>query len=301
MQLKKMPAKESFITTLLVINVYSSLLYLTSQTLKEAWILLLTTLILYSSAHLAGNKKFLWKYFLVFIISFLLLRNLRFFVSFACLMLFFFEWFINSALDQWKRIRRGVILLIIITAISACCTGWGIGRNMGIMQYIDPGFIQNLRESYYKNGSTTNHIAIATEKTISVSQESEGEIGTFNDDTAYSFSGKGIITSFSIVLLGPFPWQLPLKKYLITFLDLIVWYGVGILFIITLLKYPIRKIIPYCVGIGALLMGLTLGVDNLGAMLRYRLPVVIVASVYIPVAIEYLYKYSGSKNNIVST
>ena len=278
--LKGVSKSVSFVTVFIVMNFYASLVYMTSLLLKESLILALLIIIIYSATKMAKSNRFLYGYLLLFFISFILLRNLRFFVSFAAMAGFFIEWFFNSVYVIRKRIIIGISMFIGLTVITGIFfTGWGIGKNMGISQYVNPKFIFELRRSYYSEGTTTTKIAVVKKEEVAPIPITVNNEEIPESPEIYKFSGKSILSSFSIILLGPFPWQLSLRQYMVVALDLIVWYALFLVATTALVGTSFRKIIPFVVMICILLGALVLGVDNLGALMRYRIPVLIVVAI----------------------
>jgi hypothetical protein len=196
-------------------------------------------------------------------------------------------WFLESKIILRKRIIYGVIMIFMFTFTTFLLTGGGIGESKSFMEYINPQFIYNLREGYFKNGSTTTNINVV-EQSKNVTSEDN------NSSSQYHFSTSGVIKSSLINILGPFPWQLSFEKYIITFPDLIMLYVCLFFGIIGIFKTKLKSSILYLIPTIIMFAGLVAGVDNLGALLRYRIPAVITISLFIPAGLYFVFKL---KNN----
>jgi hypothetical protein len=277
--------KYLFWITLVIMNGYASLMYNSSLLLKETWIVFLILSILYLAIKMYQNEKFNWWQFILILFLCLALRNLRFFVGFAMIVGFLVGWFFESKMFLRRRILYGIMMFILFSFTTSVLTGPGIGESKSFIEYINPGFIYNLRRQYFSDGATTTN--------INVVEQNNNLDETVSSTSQYKFSINGIIKSSSIIILGPFPWQLPIKKYIIAFPDLIMLYSILFFGLIGILKTKLKSSILYLIPIVIIFAGLIVGVDNLGALLRYRIPVVIILSVFIPAGLAFVFK---SKN-----
>jgi hypothetical protein len=259
-------------------------MYNSSLLLKETWIVFLILSIFYLAIKIFNKEKFNWWLFLIILFLCLALRNLRFFIGFAMIIGFLVGWFLNSKIILRKRIIYGVIMIIIFIFSTFLLTGGGIGKSASFMEYINPEFVYNLRGNYFKNGSTTTNINVVEQKTNIISDSTD------NTSTQYNFSVNGIIKSSATIIFGPFPWQLPLKKYIIAFPDLIMMYCILFFGLVGILKMKLKSSILYIIPVIIIFAGLIAGVDNLGALLRYRIPAIITLSLFAPAGLIYILK-----------
>lgn len=265
----------------IMMNGYSSLMYHSSILLKEAWVLVLVFGILYS-VHFIIRSKSYKKQLVLFIgilVLFLLLRNLRLFIGFASITGFFIDWFFNAERSLKIRLGMGIVMLVIVNSFVIILWGDGIMRDVGIVGYFNFGKIEQVRKTYSEGGSTTTNIQLI--KNTYYPEESGVSV-------KHSFSIKGFIESFLNVFASPFPWQLPLSQYVVIIPDILFVYTVIIITIVGYIKSSWsdrKKVIGWTVTASVILLGLIMGSDNLGAIIRQRIVFVVLLGM---IAIFYL-------------
>lgn len=286
----KARSKTIFWISLFAVNGYASLLYTSSLLLKEAWIIFLLLLMLYITTRMIRLEKFSVSLFVILMISFVSLRSLRFFIALAAIAGFFVVWFLCSKISLKKRIISGVCMFVCVTAISYWLTGFEqLGKTNSLFEYVQPKFIQDLRDDYYKGGSTTTNIGVVqvtTKPQTVVSTTNEKPVETQQEE--YSFSIQGLLVSAATMMFGPFPWQVSLRQYIFAFPDIFVWYVFLALAIVAVYVRRSKESLLIIVSIAVILGGLTLGVDNMGALLRYRIPIVILLAILAPIGAEHI-------------
>ena len=96
---------------------------------------------------------------------------------------------------------------------------------------------------------------------------------------SYAFSISGYVQSLAMTIFGPFPWQLSAKKYAAL--------GVDTLFVYVLIGFSVwgifrskwknfKNVIPWLTIAVIIYAAIAMGTDNLGAIVRQRIPAVIV-------------------------
>lgn len=271
------------ITSFAVFCLYESLVIYSSLILKEPFAVFLAVGIVVMSLRMLQSETFKWKYFFGILIAFVLLRDLRYFTALGVLIGFFVGWFIAGSMHFKKRLAVGFSMLLAFSCVAFLLTGEDtIGKNGGLFHYSEPKFIHDLRVSYYRSGDTTQHISVVDISPVNV----PSKITTLTEGTSrgevpasYHFSTKGIAQSFLIVVFGPFPWQLPLRTYIFILPDMLLWYGLWVLALIGLFRKWRKSYLVPAVSAACIIGALTLGVDNLGALLRYRIVVLVLVSI----------------------
>jgi len=281
----KVNHKVIFWIVICVMNGYASLMFHSSLLLKESWIVFLMLSILYLSIKMINKEKFNWFYFLSILILFLLLKNLRFFIGDAVIGSFFLGWFLNNKFSIYKKIYYGFFMIFIVFFTIFAISKYNI-KNIfdapSIIKIVQPQFISDSRSQYFAGGLTTTNIDVVKKDLIS---------------NEYEFSLLGIIRSSFIIVLGPFPWQLSIEKYFLIIPDLFIWYLVLVIAIIGLLKIKLKSSIIYLLPISIMFASLIFGVDNLGALIRYRIPVLIFMSIFTPTGITFIIDYFIKKKH----
>lgn len=269
---KDISKKNVFWISFLTMNASASLMYNSSLLLKDTAIIFLLLSGVYVGLIIFINNKINWFKFGLFLLIFSLLFYLRFFIAYAVLIGFFSYWFTNNNFSWQKRIIKGLIMIVFSGLIVFLINNISISDsfrvktigNFSLIQIIKPEFIKGIRSSYFQGGSSTTNIQVVEENV------SNGE---------YNFSLSAIVKSFFNTMFGPFPWQFSLKKYIFIFPDVIVWLVAFFLAIIGILKAKLRMTLFFIVSVGVIIAGLVMGSDNLGALLRYRLPAFVVLAV----------------------
>lgn len=284
-------------TAAIVTNGYASLVYTSSLLLKEAWIVLLVLIMTYTAIRMVRLRTFSVSLFLAIITTFVALRSLRFFVALGIIAGFFAVWFICSRLVLRKRIIAGISMFICITGVSYWLTGEQFLQTVSLFDYLHPKAVHELREDYYKGGSTTTNIGVVQVATVPISSqqttviEPSGSSNIVESETAevvtqYRFSAQGLFVSAVTMVAGPFPWQLSLQKYIVALPDLIVWYLALALASIAVVSRFSKEMLVIIIPVVIMVGGLIVGVDNIGALLRYRIPVVVLLAILAPIGVE---------------
>lgn len=295
--LNRIPRKTIFWVVLLIMNGYASLMFHSSLLLKESWIVFLIISIFYLALKLYNKEKFNWPLLLIILFLCLALRNLRFFIGFAVIVGFFVGWFVESKIILKKRIIYGIIIIFIFTFTTSFLTGGGIGKSNSFLEYINPKFIYTLREQYFKNGGTTTNINVVKKEINNLNLIKETKNN--NEPTVdYNFSITGVIKSSLTVIFGPFPWQLSFKKYIIASLDLVFWYMILFLGCFGILKIKLKSSLVYLIPSFIIFTGLIVGVDNLGALLRYRIPLTVIFAIFVPFGVDFLFNFKKHENTL---
>ncbi len=269
---KNINKKTIFWISLLTMNISASLLYVSSFLFKDAAILFLVLAGTYVGLKTLQDKRLDWLCFFIFLLIFILLFYLRFFIAYGILIGFLFYWFTNGDFSFKKKIINNIIILFIFSTTIFFVNNIDISNSFkktkddsfNITKIFDLKFIANMRYLYFKGGESTTNINVVEEDSLS---------------GGYHFSFLGITKSTINTILGPFPWQLSFKKYIYIFPDVFIWILTLILASVGILKTKIKIIIfPLISGL-FIIAGLVMGSDNLGALLRYRLPLFVILAV----------------------
>lgn len=276
-------------TTLVVLNCYASLMYTTSLLLKEAWIIFLFITMLFIATKIIAAQKFSWRMFIIFVIAFIFLRNLRHPIAFSAMSGFFVQWLLMKEGTWQYRVKYILVMLGIVTVTTCLLMGDGILKNRSIIEYVSPQFVEQVRRGY-RSGQTTGNLAVVIPQEVSMQPQvldtQAEEIISGLDEVNYGFSAHGTFVSIINSIFGPFPWQLSLQKYGIALLDLGILY-IGYILAVVVVRRGVYVGIPFFVIVAGLIASLSLGVDNIGALLRYRIPLTIVVTIVAAIGIQY--------------
>ena len=102
-----------------------------------------------------------------------------------------------------------------------------------------------------------------------------------------------VIRSFITTLVGPFPWQVSLVKYAMLFADTAFVCGVVVLSLIGILKSErstLYRLVPIVAVLGMILLGIVIGTDNIGGMIRQRIPAVVVMAIVAIIGVDLVIK-----------
>ena len=279
--------KVVFWLVILVMNTCLGLMFHSSLLLKEVWIIFLMLGIFLISNRMFTSLKFRWLNFTEILFLYLALHNLRFFVGYAVIFGFLVGWLSQSVMSWRQRFAYGVFMFVVVFGVTFSVTYLDVIKDIGGPKFQDvvrPSFIYKTRSDYFRNGSTTTNIQVIEKK------ESVDSLLGDSVKESYGFSITGIFKSFSTVVFGPFPWQVSFKKYLIVFMDLLVWYPVLFLGILGMVKLGFKKSSMYLGAMIIILASLVMGVDNAGALIRYRLPLFIIFSIFTPTGFLFIRK-----------
>ena len=285
----KVNRKIVFWVVFLVMNIYASLMLHSSLLLKESWILFLILCIFYFSLRIFNSEKFNWFYFFSILLLIISLRSLRFFIGFAVIVGFLTTWFFQSRIFIRSRIFYGISMIFIVSLTTFFMTGNSIGKNISFSQYIQPSFIHKMRTDYFSGGSTSIKSEVIKENEIIYDSQKK--------DSIYTYCLTGIFDSFLSVFLGPFPWQLSFKKYILVFSDMLIWYVIFIFSILGIFCSRLKNLLLYLISVSIIIIGLAMSVGNFGALLRYRIPVRIIFSIFVPTGISFLWSFLKNKKN----
>ena len=252
--------KISFWGALIITNVYASFLYHSSILLKESWIVFLLVVVIYLSRRISQGKGNRIALVSIMAVAWILLRNLRFFIGFSAIALFFTEWFLNANNSLKKKIGYGILMLILANIITHFLSGDGLLRAPSIISLFNRGYISQIRDAS-ELAFSASHIRIF-------------------DMTGHILWGQ-VIKAFGVAMFGPFPGQLSTSRYMITLVDTLFVYGATGIVIWGILKDKLvswKKYFPIIIAITILVISITIGTDNIGANIRQRISPVILIS-----------------------
>ncbi len=302
------PRKFALWSSLVVMNGYASYVYHTSLLLKEAWIVFLLLFIVYAGLRMArlGTYSFLRQaaWFAGIIVAFILLRNLRFFIGFAAMTGFFLQWFFLASCSIRKRAVWGIIMVAIVIA-----SAWSLAdnenppnhlfRSVTILTYTNFGYAEQSR-IYSGQANTATHVKVFSKVPDMPVRLADGSVvppppvvitgGETKAAGTFTLSPRGLLAAGFNTALGPFPWQLSFKKYAFVFPDTAFVYATVLLFLAgAVLLWRRRffvRLLPLVATVAIILGGVAVGTDNLGALIRQRVPGVILLAA---AAVVFLY------------
>ncbi len=290
--------KIAYYGSLIVLSGYASYMYHSSMLLKEAWIVALLLGIAYASIRLASGKGNRIILFGVILIMFILLRSLRFFIGFAAIIGVLTNWFVNAAMPFTQKCFRGLAMILCVTAIGIVLRGDKVIGSMTTLDALHFDFIQKTRHEFFTGGSTTTNIQIIkkidTQPNLSQSENEKPGLSQSEDEktATYKFSVSGFAMSFANSVFGPFPWQLSIGKYIPLLSDIIFIYLLmisSILGIVYMKRKQLRTIAPWLISAGIIILAVSIGTDNLGAVVRQRMPGFIIIGLIAVFSVDYLF------------
>lgn len=254
------PKKIAFWGSLVITNTYASFLYHSSILLKESWIVFLLVAIIYLARRTSQGRGNRFALFGIMAVAWILLRNLRFFIGFSAIALFFAEWFLNANLSIKRKIGYGVIVLVIANIFTRFLSGDGLFHAPSILSLLNRGYINQIRDAS-ELAFSASHIRI------------------------FDFSGhimwSQVIKAFGVAMFGPFPGQLSTSRYIIALTDTIFVYSATAVACWGLFKNKLtswKTYLPLVIATVILVISVTIGTDNIGANIRQRIsPVVVIA------------------------
>ena len=302
------PRKFAFWSSLIVMNGYASYVYHTSLLLKEAWIVSLLLFIVYAGLRMArlGTYSFLRQaaWFMGVVAAFILLRNLRFFIGFAAMTGFFLQWFFLASSSIKKRIAWGIVMVAVVMGVAFSLADnenspEHLFKSVTILTYANFGYAEQSR-IYSGQANTATHVNVFSKVPDVPTHRADGSTvppspvvitgGETKAAGTFTLSPRGLFVAGFNTAFGPFPWQLSFKKYMLVSPDTVFVYITAILFLLGALllwrKRLFRRLLPLVVTVAIILGGVAVGTDNLGALIRQRVPGVILLAV---AAIVFLY------------
>lgn len=252
-------------TSVIALNLYASFMFHSSLLLKESWVVVLMLVIFYLSQRMAQGKGNRGILFVGILALFIALYDLRFFIGGAVIVGVLVEWFLGASLSVRRRLIYGIPMVIVVVIAGCLLFKSELGKTMDATTFVSPETVYETRTAYARDGGSNTNIAIFKKVEDTTSSK-------------YVLYIPGLILSSANTLLGPFPWQLPLQKYVLQIPDLVFIYAVVTIVILGLFIYrrPLRGVVPYIVTSGLVLGVIIIANDNLGAIVRQRIPAFIV-------------------------
>ncbi len=293
--------KVSFWGSVIVFSGYASFMYHSSILLKEVWVVLLLLGTIYLATQMVQGRSNRWVVFGIFLLTFTLLRSLRFFIGFAGAAGFFVYWFINIQEKITKRMVAGLGMIVIVLGLGIALEGLPLIGGMTLVKAVSPDLIHVTRRYSSETASTSTHTVIL--ETVSTGNPPSIPVGGLTEtveqlkeeNTRYSFSITGFLKALMTAIIGPFPWQLPLSKYVILFADTLFVYAVLSISLWGVVKMKwrdIKVVAPWIIVAGGIILAVAIGTDNIGAMIRQRVPALIVMGLVACYALDYLWNQS---------
>ncbi len=253
-------------------------------------------------------KKFNWLNFFILYLVLICATNLRFYLGYALIGTFIISWFLLSKVDFKKRIKYGILFIIILGFIPQISTANGYYGINSFRAYINSEKVNFYRNVAYnpiyrlnlkalnleiKNGILINSTTGKIEKISNILNDSEITRGTGS-----SFSvGNGVIgyvESFTYVLIGPLPWQIKNLRQLLALMETFPWY-LMIFFvvdgIIICYKKHIKEAFPLLIFSAMVLVVISVFTNNYGNITRIRIPAF--------VSLLCIASFGFNKNNLV--
>lgn len=300
------PEKISFWGTLLVMNGYASYVYHSSMLLKESFIVFLLLGIIYGAVRISQDYKQDTKKALMFfgivMIAITALRSLRFFIGFSATVGFISYWFLNVTTSRMKKIVLGLGMIGVIAGLGWVLYKIPVFGSVTIIDMVNPQIMEKTKRYSARDASTATNIPVFKKipgTGVPINEPTSPSVAhatQLQDEVRYAFSVTGFIQSLGTTVFGPFPGQLPLKKYIPLLADTLFIYLVSTLALVGIYvaiknkSAILWKIIPLIVIAGGIIIAVAIGADNIGAIVRQRIPVFIIISLIALVGGDYVFK-----------
>lgn len=281
---------------------YPSLVFFGSFLLKEALVVLLCMVGLLLAIKII--KSFSVLKFLGFFIILTALIHFRFYIGYALMFGFIISWFLISNINIKKRVIHGLIMIFIL-GFCPLILGNGYYGFINFKSFLNVETITIYREVAYAPSVKTPKIqpqATDSQTTDSQATDSQTTLSPSPENTSSSIvikTGfenpitfvKNSLLSFACSFLGPFPWQLTLRKYVFIFPEMVAWYfflffiARGVIEAIKERNKTILALIIFSViVIGAVSLFLT----NFGIITRIRMPAFLALLCLLPLSFGFL-------------
>jgi len=260
----------SFWCALIAANVYPAFLLFGSTLLKEVFIVPLVLAALIISAKML--KSFEPYLFIVFAALLGLTVTLRLMVGQTVLIAFLLSWFVAPPIPIRKRVITGALFLFIL-GVEILALGFGFLGSIPTQEIARPAYIEEYRFIAYSQQKT-----VSTGSTMNIDIFKEG-----------AFRVAGFFYSFATVALGPFIWQARKVTHILGVAESILWLGALVPITASLWgRVQWRAALPVILFSGAWLVVVSLGSDNIGATMRYRIPAFLALTSLAPLGVAVL-------------
>ena len=298
--------KEGFLTGLIA-SIYPSLAFYGSLLLKDALVVLLCMIGLLLTLKIV--KSFSISKFICFFVILTSLIHFRFYVGYALMFGFVISWFLISKINLKKRIVYGIIMVFIL-GFSPQILGSGYYGSSNLIRYLNPEKITFYKEIVYNPPVQlppiqSPPVQLPPIQSPPVQLPPQVKPPALQQTTSGPGRGSSIamktglenpvtfventFLSFIYVFIGPFPWQLELKRYLFVLPEMIIWYFL-LFFIMKGIINSIKKrnkiIFPLII-FSIFIMGvLSIFMSNFGIITRIRMPAFLALSCLFPLGFE---------------
>jgi hypothetical protein len=270
----------------LLMNFYPSHLFYCSLLLKDTLVIPLSIASLLLTVKLI--KNFSWQKFLIFYLIMIALTHFRFYVGYVAAIAFITCWFLFSSIELRKKIGY-VFIMIFLLGFLPQISGYGYFGINTFRSYFSKEAITNFRQDVYMpDVQTTPTTTVAINTVLPSSQNPQkGSGSSFVAKTDFknplSFISN-YAESYMYVLLGPFPWQMVLKRQMFALFETIPWYFL-LFFVIKGIIDSVKRykvILPLLLFSIILFAVLGLYTPNFGIITRIRMPGFIILFCFAP-------------------
>jgi len=248
-------------------------------------------------------KNFSWRFFVIFYLIMLALTHLRFYISYAAIIAFLFCWIIFSEIKIKKRLIYAIIIILLLGFMPQI-SGYGYFGMKTFNSYFSKEEITNYRQAVYV--PKIQKPTVTTPETIKQSPP-KGSGSSFTAKTDFNSPFNFIVNfteTYIYALMGPFPWQIKLKRQIFALVEVFPWYFI-LVFVIEGTPKLIKKfkvILPLLLFSAAVFAILGLYTPNFGIITRIRMPAFIALFCLAPFGLSevFLKKTENLVNNISS-
>lgn len=270
----------------IIASAYPSLLFFGSLLLKDAFVVLMSSIVLLYILKLI--KKFSLREFLIFYIAMAGLVHFRFYIGYATMLTFVVCWLFFSSLDFKKRIIYLIIIIVLLGFLPMVFAHQGYFGFYSFKTFLTPKNITFSRETIYAPPVQSSQPAAPQSAGTQPASPSRGKDSSIliktGFDNPFTFL-KNSALSLIYSLLGPFPWQMAQKKHLFMLLETIPWYFLFFFIIkgiVKSVKKQYKDILPLVIFAVVAIGVLSVFMTNFGLIARIRMPAFVALFCLIP-------------------
>lgn len=280
----------------LITMLYPSYLFFGSVLLKEILVIPLVLIGLILSIRMF--KRFSLLTFLALFVVVSCVIHFRFYIGLALMFSFMVSWFFVSNLKLYDRIVYGLAMVFLL-GLAPSLMGYGYMGQIPFDMYVTKKQIKNLRDVVYapvseqsiqQNETTPKRQPkplppIVEEEMVKSSGTNSSFTAASGVDSPVTFV-KNYILSFVYTLIGPLPWQIKVRRQMVSLIEMIPWW-----FFVSVIAYNIYRCIKdnglrvflrtyqytLCLVLFAILAtgAVSLFINNFGILVRIRMPMFI--------------------------
>ncbi len=252
-------------TSFVLVAFFPSLLLWSSLMLKDALVMFMITLTIWSAMKL--HRRFRIRYVVIILASMAYLTNIRYYIASLIMAAIISSFLVQPLRRLIRSIFVGLVLAILFAVVWQYALGNTEGHHAGYP--LDLARINDVRQGFAGGGS-----------------KFLGDVRIESYMEALKFMPLG----FSYFFLGPFPWQIKIHRPLqvMAVPEVLIWYFL-LPFMIYGFAYTLRnsfgRSYPIIIYVSILTLAYTLTITNMGSLYRFRAQMLIFYFIFVGVGI----------------